>query len=387
MPKITGPTTRGVGAVSSDPKPAKTDAPSTAATSNGWVARGTNARRGDGAATVNLRGDAPRTAATTGVTAINGTSEAANAPSVGMRLKNPNGELGNLGPLGPNGALGTSGPVGNSDSNPSHWITGSVGWDSWASLMNAWGGPLSSLGPLGENGPLNKATAASTVASLKIGGDEAALGPSGPLGALGPLGPLGPVGAHGYKADANGVFHDSSGKVMRNIKVDWNLDRSNTEELVEDYTEAQAKKMKDNDTSFMVDGKIGAKGESDDFHFTSRTNQYVTVLVLPTEGQAHGARSTGNSATDLGKQLDDFQLSITDDSGKQIGASRLQDGPNWVQLKVPKGAQLNAHVTLNGDAHGAAPYRLVVVGTGDHTADMGPKASWDTGATSIAQPK
>jgi len=300
-------------------------------------------------------------------------AERAKAPQVGLALKNPAGELGYLGPVGPSGPLGEAGPVGNSAWNPSHYISGSMDWSSLSKLFTVWGGPLSRFGPLGERGPLSQASQASLAPELKVGGSKAVLGPSGPLGALGPLGPLGPTGAHGHQANQAGDYVDAQGKPVRTIEVDWSLQRRSTEELVESYSEARAKRIADNDTSFMVSGTAKKAGESDRYSFHSRTDQYVTVLVLPTQGAAVGSSAGSSSIADFAKNFDDFDLKVTDETGKVLGSSSLKNGSDWVQLKVPKGAELRAEVTLKGSPHaGPKPYRLVVVGTGDHTGELKP---------------
>ena len=309
------------------------------------------------------------------------------APQVTLRLKNPAGELGYLGPIGPSGPLGATGPVGRNAWNPSRYITGSFGWESWAQLNTMLGGPLSSLGPLGKYGPLSQQASSGVVEPLKPGGSEAVLGPAGPLGALGALGPLGPTGAHGFRANESGAYENSKGQVQRTLNVSWGLDAVKTEELFENYTEAHAKAMKDNDTSFMVEGQLEKKRDSDTYNFHSRVDQYVTVLVLPTTGAVvpDAGPAGKDSAADLAKHFDDFDLEILDTSGKVIGRSSLRDGADWLQLKVPAGADLQARVTLKGSPHAEVkPYRLFVVGTGEHTSDINGGKAWDAGSASVA---
>jgi hypothetical protein len=308
------------------------------------------------------------------------------APRVALRLKNPAGELGYLGPIGPNGPLGAMGPVGQNAWNPSRCITGTLGWEAWAQLATLLGGPLSSMGPLGRNGPLSQQAYGTTVEPLRVGGDEAVLGPAGPLGALGALGPLGPTGAHGFRANANGEYVNRSGEVQRTLTVNWGLDVGKTEELFEQYTEKHAKEMADNDTSFMVEGQLDKPHDADTFAFHSRVDQYVTVLVLPEKGSVvPNAKSAGtDSVAALAQHLDNFDLELLDSKGKVIARSNIRDGSDWLQLKVPAGADLRARVTLKGSPHDdVKPYRLFVVGTGDHTSDLTGGKAWKKGPTSL----
>jgi hypothetical protein len=290
----------------------------------------------------------------------------------------PLSALGSYGPLGAYGPLGELGPVGDNVWNPSTWID--AAYNSWGSGWDGRqdGGPLTEAGPLGSHGPLGDAyidgalfqnnEAAQQLLGL---GQAAVLGPLGPLGPLGALGPLGPVGAHGFGTDENGSYIDGDGQVQRTIDVFYNDDKTEVRsyELFEKYSEEAAKAMTDNDTSFMVEGRIAYEGrgqyETDEFDFTSNSDQLVTVCVVPE------------------KSLDDFDLEITDDKGNVLAKSDSDELIDWAQIQVKKGTKLKARVKLKDSGHWLSKtYRLYVVGSGeelgkaaqssgDHVRDQG----------------
>lgn len=252
--------------------------------------------------------------------------------------------LGYLGPLGPYGPLGTLGPIGQNLWNPSQLISGSFDWSEQQKQLTAAGGPLSAAGPLGPKGPLAQ-DQKNVPAPLRVGGDEAVLGPQGPLGALGPLGPLGPIGAHGYKADADGNYRDKDGNIVRSVEVPSG-DGKRSYDLVENYGKEQAAKMKDNDTSFMVHGAADRSGGADSFSFQAKSAQNVTVLLVPEH------------------QLDSFGLTIRDAAGKVLYDSKSMSAVAWAQLRVPAGTQLSAQIKLGDSSQFLLPpsYRLIVTG-------------------------
>ncbi len=255
--------------------------------------------------------------------------------------------LGEMGPLGAYGPLGTLGPVGRNAWNPSTLISGSVDWSKTSQALTASGGPLSEQGPLGPNGPVGNVDqyGSSVMPELRPGGDAAVLGALGPLGTLGPLGPLGPVGAHGYKADAEGNYRDANGQVVRSVDVPYEGSKR-AYPLVENYTEDKAKKMKDNDTSFMVSGSIDRAGESDDYSFTASDSEFVTINLVPE------------------KQLDAFDMVIRSDDGSVLFESKSQQSMDWAQLRVKAGTHLRASVRLKQHNHFLTPtYRLIVTGS------------------------
>lgn len=262
----------------------------------------------------------------------------------GTKKNQDNPALGYLGPLGPYGPLGTLGPIGQNIWNPSQLISGSFDWSEQQKQLTAAGGPLSAAGPLGPNGPVAQ-DQKKVPESLRVGGDEAVLGPLGPLGALGPLGPLGPIGAHGYKADADGNYRDRDGNIVRSVEVPSG-EGTRKYDLVENYSKEQAAKLKNNDTSFMVHGAADRSGGADSFSFQAKSAQNVTVLLVPEH------------------QLDSFGLTLRDASGKVLYDSKSMSAVPWAQLQVPAGTQLSAQIKLNGSSQFLLPpsYRLIVTG-------------------------
>jgi hypothetical protein len=249
-----------------------------------------------------------------------------------------------MGPLGPYGPLGQLGPIGQNVWNPSNLISGSMNWEDLQKQLTANGGPLSEAGPLGPSGPVAQGEQ-QVPKELQAGGNEAVLGPLGPLGALGPLGPLGPIGAHGYKADDDGNYRDKDGNIVRAVDVPY-AGGKRSYDLFEDYSKEQAEKMKDNDTSFMVHGSLDRDKEVDTFPFEAKSAQNVTVLLVPQE------------------QLDAFELTVRDDSGKVLYDSKSITSIPWVQLQVPAGTRLQAQVKLKQSFQFLTPpsYRVVVTG-------------------------
>lgn len=333
-------------------------------------------------------------------------------PAVGGRAGlylRPMSALGYYGPVGPYGPLGLLGPVGDGVWSPSRYVSGDLGWHVWSDLLDAADGPLGPDGPLGRKGPLNPDEWVTLGGAedapvyddgfrthLGPGGVFAVLGPAGPLGALGPLGPLGPVGAHGLETDADGRFVDTAGDVQRTVDVEWEAGGEvRTYGLFEHYPEDTAERMDDNDTSFMVSGEIRrAGGEADAFTFHSTEAQWLTVTVVP-----HYARLTYAQAMSVLFQaalvgyttpaglgaypwiynhratFDDFdlELEVVGPDGSDLGTARSVSGDrvDWLHLRVPAGAKLQARVTLyyawKAVWRSVAPqYRLLVVGSTKH---------------------
>jgi hypothetical protein len=256
--------------------------------------------------------------------------------------------LGSYGPIGAYGPLGMLGPIGSNAWNTSYWVSAAGEWSEWSETID---GPLSEGGPLGPDGPVSEDQYYDAplyevndfAEQLQGGGVWTVLGPVGPLGALGPLGPLGPLGAHGFAVDELGNY-TSDGAVQRTVTVPFEGSRR-TYGLFERYDETFAKQMTDNDTSFMVQGNAHV-GEVDLFPFTSDSKQLVTVLVVPEA------------------QLDDFDLVISDDKGEVVAQANSASLVDWVQLRVPAGEQLTAHVELYSSFHWLSKrYRLYVVGS------------------------
>lgn len=274
----------------------------------------------------------------------------------------PLGALGSFGPLGAYGPLGEMGPVGDNWWNPSTWVDSA--YSSWGSEWDGKvdGGPLTEAGPLGEKGPLSDVYFDGALFEnnevaqhLRGLGAYNVLGPLGPLGPLGALGPLGPVGAHGFGTAEGGSYVDTGGVVQRTVDL-W-YDEAHTEkrtfELYEKYTEGYAKQMTDNDTSFMVEGRIayagGGQYETDEFAFTSKSDQLVSVAVVPE------------------KQLDDFDFEITDQKGNVLLKSDSDHLIDHAQLRVKEGTQLKVRVKLKDSGHWLGKtYRLYVTGSTEH---------------------
>jgi hypothetical protein len=266
------------------------------------------------------------------------------------------GALGSYGPLGAYGPLASLGGIGNNSWNPSQWFDSASVDTTWSMTQ----GPLSEAGPLGENGPLSdiyydgELFAHNDFAQHLRGlGMFSVLGPLGPLGPLGALGPLGPNGAHGFGADRDGHYFNTEGDLQRKVSV-W-YDKGHTlkreYDLFERYTEAQAKCMTDNDTSFMVEGRISyvdGDYETDAFEFTSATDQLVTIAVVPE------------------KQLDDFDFEITDQHNNVLLSSDSGDLIDWAQMQVSAGTKLKVKVKLASSGHWLSKdYRLFVTGAGE----------------------
>jgi len=264
----------------------------------------------------------------------------------------PGSCLGSFGPLGAYGPLGMLGPIGSNAWNVSYWLLPVGDWSDWSRKMTS--GPLSEKGPLGPNGPLSDDAYYGTMPrindfanQLKAGGVWGILGPLGPLGALGPLGPLGPVGAHGFETDRAGNYL-RKGQVQRTVSVPYG-GSTRTYELFEQYSEERARKMEDNDTSFMVTGELRDQAEAGRFRFASRESQWVSVLVVPE------------------KQLDDFDLELRDGAGRKLAVSQSRALIDFVQIQLPAGARIEADVRLRGTAHWLShTYRLYVTGSTGH---------------------
>lgn len=276
----------------------------------------------------------------------------------------PDSALGPAGPLGAWGPLGALGPVGSNAWSPSAWISAVGDWSSWSRSLSAAGGPLSEQGPLGPSGPLSLQAYGQTLPAindfgkqLQAGGVWTVLGPLGPLGALGPLGPLGPVGAHGFARDASGHYTQAGARV-RTVRVPY-AGRYRSYELFEHYPEPVARGLADNDTSFMVTGAIDTSAEVDSYAFTSRSTQYVTLLVVPE-----------NSLSDFDLELRDSRgrtLAVSNSDGSQFlfGLVPVNTGHlvDFIQVAVPTGAGLVARVSARSRNPLVPTYRLLVVGS------------------------
>ena len=268
-----------------------------------------------------------------------------------VMLLGSGGPLGSLGPLGAYGPLGTLGPLGNQLWNVSEIMTTMGDWSELAKYYTLNGGPLSSSGPLGSKGPLSPEAirlmnkTPGLIAHLGAGGMFSVLGPFGPLGAVGPLGPLGPLGAHGFKVNQDGEYVQGQ-NVQRVVSVDYDGTQKRQYELFEHYPEQTAKKMVDNDASFMVSGRLDqSKGryEVDSYSFTARENQLVTVVVAPEYS------------------LDQFSVKITSADGRQSVVSDMPYHINFVQFLARQGMRYQLEVSLLRSNHlFSKNYRAIV---------------------------
>lgn len=323
-------------------------------------------------------------------------------------------------------------------------------------------GPLASAGPLDPtrwNGRVfmdvlgfRDAPPSDLVEQLGPGGMLTPLGPVGPLGALGPLGPLGPttplVTFQGYQQNLAGEFlpgvngcyrpadaRERGANVCRTLLVPWTSQTTectneNTNcrryELYENYDEAFAQQMTDNDTSFMVAGTT-TEQSVDIYPFHSRDAQFVTVVLAPEEkplwdltalqgllisaghiqGNPRFTRAmkympeaietypgAWSTFYDHETAFDDFDLvvEIVDRSGRVMSRFTSDTGGaygmvEWLQIKVPAHATLRAAVVLANRRRGIpgnpevgtpeeAHYRLFVTGATKHaraTVKSGPQ--------------
>jgi len=211
-------------------------------------------------------------------------------------------------------------------------------------------GPMSAAGPLGESFWTVMPSINDMTKHMMGMGIWSVLGPIGPLGALGGLGPLGPVGAHGFGADKNGVFLDKTGKVKRTVKALYNSSLNVEWPLFEQYKEDYAAKISQDeaDTSFAVVGTASSSSPAV-FNVTSREEQYLTVLVVPT------------AYTHV------FGIEIFDSETKQvIASSQSVTMANWIQMKMNVGvSKLQVRVKgnpLNNPFLGSQ-FNLYVVGS------------------------
>ncbi len=297
----------------------------------------------------------------------------------------PMGPLGHYGLIGPWGPLGVAGPIGNDVWYPSTWLTGTC-WDGWAGMFAWYGGPMSEWGPLGPDGPLSDEAYHQALPNLgdfskqlQAGGVWGVLGPVGPLGALGPLGPLGPVGAHGYGRTYDGGYVTSGGAVRRTVDVPYGS-TTRRYELYEFYRDQYARDLGyGNDTSFMVDRDYLAPGSTAEYRFTSTSTQWVTITIVPMWMRYDLATLSGYVTTAAGAHLnypsgaargnalvDDFDLRLTDDTGRVLATSDSVELADTTQIQVTAGTRLNLRVSYyqRGSYLGYHDgYRLFVTGS------------------------
>jgi hypothetical protein len=276
-------------------------------------------------------------------------------PLLANSYLSPTSCLGGLGALGAYGPLGMLGPLGEESWNVSKVMGLLPDWTGFSQYLTLNGGPLSEQGPLGPNGPLGHEAYFETLPAindfakqLQLGGVWTVLGPLGPLGTLGPLGPLGPIGAHGFQTDSDGNYIDEDLKIQRSVQVGKGS-KIHEYDLFEMYSEARAKALKDNDTSFLV---LGDTGYEDQFEFTSPERQHITIVVVPEA------------------QLDVFSLKLTTNEEHSEIVDEISSNSssliNWIQTDVAAGQKIKATVRLKASYHfwPRKGYRLIVVGSG-----------------------
>jgi hypothetical protein len=65
------------------------------------------------------------------------------------------------------------------------------------------------------------------------------------------------------------------------------------------------------------------------------------------------------------KQLDNFDVTIKDSTGRVIAQSKSSSYIDWIQLQAPKGGAMKIEVSLAASGHFLSKtYRLYVVGSG-----------------------
>lgn len=220
--------------------------------------------------------------------------------------QNPMSCLGEYGPIGPYGPLSGISQLGFGQELPELNIDF---YSDYLREMNRNGkikpilqmiqdseaeGALGTEGPLSSRGPLNKeywstfTNNSEFISELKPLGAFGVLGPAGPLGPLGPNGPLGPKGPHLLKSNDDGEYLISNEqdkkicaklekKICRAIYAAWDESEVRTYDLVEHYTLTQAKKMKNNDSSFVVTGRINQFDTTEKIQFQSAKDEVVTI--------------------------------------------------------------------------------------------------------------
>jgi hypothetical protein len=273
---------------------------------------------------------------------------ASGQPENALMSMGPWSPLGTAGPLGAYGPQGELGPVGSGAWNPSTYISGGH-WEGTSDALAAAGGPRGPAGVLSERSMVGvNWFDGGVVDPLKPGGSAAILGPSGPAGPLGLTGPLGPVGVHGHRRDEQGHFRDASGQIVRTMDAAYDERTLRTWDLYELYTESAAQQMRDNDTSFAVDGTLTGGQEADSYSFNVDHPQFVAINVVP--------RDAGTN----------FDLVVHDAAGKELFATRSGSEVSWVQIMCAPGTY-RVQVKLNDlgrrRRQAAARYRLEVTGT------------------------
>jgi hypothetical protein len=134
-----------------------------------------------------------------------------------------------------------------------------------------------------------------------------------------------------------------------------------------------------NDTSFLVERSYLAPGGSVDYRFTSTSTQWVTINIVPMWMRYDLPTLSGHVATAAGNQLDypsgaargsalvdDFDLQLTDDTGRVLATSDSVELADTIQVQVAAGSRLTLRVTYyqRGSYVGYHDgYRLFVTGS------------------------
>jgi hypothetical protein len=133
--------------------------------------------------------------------------------------------------------------------------------------------------------------------------------------------------------------------------------KTRTYELFEAYEKGRALTMEDNDTSFMVAAALPNVDAVDTYRFTSEVAQYVTVVVVPENGQSDfdvEVRGSGRS------------IALSDVEGHQEPSSLgyFTEGTfvDFVQFRAEAGERLEALVHARQVTPNTPKYRLIVVG-------------------------
>lgn len=238
--------------------------------------------------------------------------------------------LGRDGPLGAVGPLGFYGPIGERPWSPSYWMGKLGDWTATSARLTAKGGPGSAKGSLGDDGPL--AAHDRFPAVFQAGGALGAHGPTGALGPAGALGYAGKLGGHGLATDADGRYVREDGSVQRRLQVE-RADGSHGYELFELYASEDAvKAATDNDTSWLVRGRVDDGTPVDTYPFTSHVDQVVTLTACP-------------------EHIDEsYRVELLDAAGQRIATADSRENVNWIQFEAKAGQQLQVRVSRIDDA-------------------------------------
>lgn len=317
-------------------------------------------------------------------------------------FQNPMSCLGEYGPIGPYGPLSGISQLGFGQELPE------LNFDFYSDFLRSMNrngkiqpvlqmiqdseseGALGIDGPLSSKGPLNQeywsafTNSSEFINELQPLGAFGVLGPAGPLGPLGPNGALGPKGPHLLSTNDAGEYLVSNEqdkkicaklekKVCRAIFAAWDESEVRTYDLVEHYTLAQAKKMKNNDSSFIVTGRINAINSAEKIQFQSNKDEIVTLHLTSltashTFPEAMGmlglsvftnynfpiTYATMNPLFPFASYkheelFDQFDLTVTatnKNGSKKVIASKSNTHVDFIQLESKKGTKYSVEIKL-----------------------------------------